>query len=325
MSTPKSGTRPKRRPVDAPHDWLWYFIAGAAIDDIIRAVGLLWRALCVAFAVCVGMFVGLVLCLTLVFHARLRETWWLIGGLRHVPLLGWLLANIPALSLFRSVRFALVLSMWLVWWIAYHFAKAILKNFAPKTYNRIAIQFIRVRNVIVLVLKVVFTRLTWEAEGGIGNALSNALETDDVDTSALRQQRDRATWDLRTIDWDNKDDWKNALLICHKAFTQSWLARGIPNPNGTVPELPNAVEAGGLTARGVYVELRWGGAFSVGPWENSGPAITGLKGFFNLQHDQGDAVSFDHAGLDTNRVRMYLNYTDALPGTIPPPPYAGGN
>src|SRR5690348_4591131 len=90
VSTPKPGTRPSTKLREAPHDWLWYLIAGAAIDDIVRAAGLLRRAAVSALFICFGAWLALVLAFITVLHFRTHRFEW-----------------VPALSLFRSVRLGL--------------------------------------------------------------------------------------------------------------------------------------------------------------------------------------------------------------------------
>lgn len=307
MTTPKSGTRPKGSPRDAPHDWLWYLIAGAAIDDLVRAAGLLrtaiWNAVCACFVAwlsTVVVFIGL-----LHFRPHLD-----------IPVLGWLIVHTPALSWFRSVRLALVLATFLALWITYHVVKAVLRGFAPKTYTRIAIQFIRVRNVLVLVLAVVFTRRTWKQEGGMTHALSAALDADDFDTESIRDRRERATWDLRTIDWTADTARADALRMVMNAFTAAYQARFKQEPAA----MPRAVRSGGKTARGVYVELKFpkgqtyktfaGGDGRAGCNEE-------LKSFLGLPH--AGSIAWVTAEMEANEVGMMLNYVDPFDKEVPLP------
>lgn len=307
MSTPKNGTRPKNSLRDAPHDWLWYLIAGAAIDDLVRGVSLLrtaiWHGICacfIAWLTTVLLFIG-------VLHFRPH-----FG----IPVLGWLIANTPALSLFRSVRLALVLATFLGLWVTYHVIKAVLRGFAPKTYTRIAIQFIRVRDVLRLVLKVVFARHTWADEGGMAQALSNALDADSLSTEHIRDKRERATWDLRTVDWSSSTAKADALRMVMNAFNAAYVARFKQEPAA----MPRAVRSGGKTARGVYVELKFpkGQTYKTfGGGDGRAGCNEELKSFLGLPH--AGSIAWVTDGMEANEVGMMLNYIDPFDPSVPVP------
>lgn len=320
MSTPRRGRKPDVGLRHDPHAWIWYILAGAAIDDIFAGVKLLWHAIGVAVWTMVAVFLASVLG---------------IAGLLHVRF--WLFRWVPSMDGVHAVRMGFVLSLFLFAWAWLHLLRAIFRGIAPRTYKKAAITLRYSANLAMVTPVIMFTKATWRTDGanffgGMLAALEDP-ENDGLNKSKLAQERERAAWDLRSIDFlDERQARTDALRIVRSAFRAGWSERS--NTIGSdrepkMPSLPRAVKAVRLTTRGVSVHLKWAAGGSYEPFAGGGTSgragiVTQLKSFWHLPH-RSEALEWFSDGLDADEVIMYLNYTDDLPKVSEAPEFEDGD
>lgn len=304
-----------------PHAWIWYILAGAAIDDIFAGAKLLWGALVAAFFVMVAAFVASAITIAALLHVRI-----------------WVFHRVPSMDLQHSVRMGLVLSVFLFVWAWLHMLRAIFRGIAPKIYKKFALTLRYSANLALVVPDIMFTKATWRTDGanffgGMLAALDDP-DNDGLNKSKLAQERERATWDLRSIDFlDERQAKADALRIVRNAFYAGWMERsntiGSDKGEPRVPSMPRAVKAVRLTPRGVSVHLKWaaGGSylpFAGGATSGRAGIVSQLKSFWHLPHKEDSLTWFDGA-LDADEVIMYLNYTDDLPPISEAPEFEDGD
>lgn len=321
MSTQRRGRKPDVGLRHDPHAWIWYILAGAAIDDIFAGAKLLWHAIGVALWSMVAVFVGSVITIAALFHVRF-----------------WVFRWVPAMDLLHSVRMGLVLSVFLFVWAWLHMLRAIFRGIAPKTYKKLALTLRYSANLALVVPDIMFTSATWKTDGanffaGMTAAL-NDPENEGLNKSKLAQERERATWDLRSIDFlDERQAKADALRIVRNAFHAGWMERsntiGSDKGEPRVPSTPRAVKSVRLTPRGVSVHLKWAAGGSYLPFAGGGTSgragiVSQLKSFWHLPHKEDSLTWFD-GNLDADEVIMYLNYTDDLPPISEAPEFEDGD
>ena len=137
-----------------------------------------------------------------------------------------------------------------------------------------------------------------------------------ADTDAIRDRRERATWDLRSVDWTSERATADALRMVMNAFTAAYQARFKQDP----PAMPRAVRSGGKTARGVYVELKFPKGQTYKTFAG-GDGRAGcndeLKSFLGLPH--AGSVAWVTQDMEANEVGMMLNYVDPFDKEVPLP------
>lgn len=319
MSTQRRGRKPDVGLRHDPHAWIWYLLAGAAVDDIFAGAKLLWGAAVAAFFTMLAAFIASVLAVTAAFHARF-----------------WVFEWVPSMDLLHSLRMGLVLSVFLFTWAWLHMLRAIFRGIAPKTYKKLAVQLRYSANLAMVTPIIMFTKATWRTDGANFFASMNAAlddpENEGLNKSKLAQERERAAWDLRSLDFlDEKQAKVDALRMVRNAFSAAWGERsntisGDKEPK--VPSLPRAVKRVWLTPRGVGVHLKWSAGGSYEPFAGTGSGragvVTQLKSFWHLPH-RTDALDWFNTGLDADEVIMYLNYTDDLPPVSEAPEFEDGD
>lgn len=320
MSTQRRGRKPDVGLRHDPHAWIWYLLAGAAVDDIFAGAKLLWGALIATLFAMLALFVASVIGIAAIFHVRI-----------------WVFRWLPSMDLQHSVRMGLVLSLFLFVWAWLHMLRAIFRGIAPKTYKKLALSMRYSANIALVVPDIMFTKATWRTDGanffgGMLAALDDP-DNDGLNKSKLAQERERAAWDLRSIDFlDDKQARVDALRIVRSAFKAGWNERS--NTIGSdkepkMPSLPRAVKSVRLTPRGVSVHLKWSAGGSYLPFAGGGTSgragiVNELKSFWHLPHNS-DAIDWFFKGLDADEVIMYLNYTDDLPPISEAPEFEDGD
>ncbi len=310
MSTQRRGRKPDVGLRHDPHAWIWYLLAGAAVDDIFDGAKLLWGAAVAAFFTMLATFIASVLAITALFHLRL-----------------WVFRWVPSMDLLHSVRMGLVLSAFLFIWAWLHMLRAIFRGIAPKTYKKAAITLRYSANLAMVTPIIMFTKATWRTDGANFFASMNAAlddpENEGLNKSKLAQEREAATWDLRRVDWDDMDAARaHALRIVRSALTAAWMERGLQSVGVSgeprVPTLPRAVKWGALTDQGVAVHLKWPAGGTYKRFESRSGSTGGgveeqLKSFWHLPHRENAIVWDPTNHEDATEVTLYLNYHDALP------------
>lgn len=162
--------------------------------------------------------------------------------------------------------------------------------------------------VTLRVLAIAFTKRTWRDERA---QVAQQIEDLGDLKHTIAETRAAATWDLRTLNWDDeREARKRATALVLQTIERAWVVKHRDKP---LPPMPRVI-SGGRTPRGVAVEVEWPGGGHAGVIEELQAELASV-----WHVDATTGVVVDRTGRPGNRAGVALNYADPFTARVRSP------